>query len=132
MKLAVFSAIFGMTMLAAPTIAQAHGKLDASELEDRFSNTTQLCRKEKDKSTCTTYFSEDGVIKRRLHMDNVRREGEWETDLEHNQLCITWKGKKKPLCMDVYQNKDGTLDMYKGSKHLSTVLSFTPGNAENL
>jgi hypothetical protein len=132
MKPAAISTLFGTLILCTPYQAQAHGKLNADELEELFSNTTQLCRKEKDQSTCSTYFSEDGVIKRRLHTGDVRREGEWETDLEHDQLCITWKGKKKPLCMDVYQNKDGTLDMYKGSKHLSTVLSFTPGNAENL
>lgn len=112
--------------------ALGHGKLSASELEERFNNTTQLCRKEKDRSTCTTFFSADGVIKRRLHASGKRREGTWESDLEHDQLCITWNDSDKPLCFDVYRNKDNTLDMYKGGKHLSTVIYFMPGNTENL
>jgi len=124
--------LFSASTLVYSSLGYAHGKLDANQLEERFSNTTQLCRKEKDKSTCTTYFAEDGVIKRRLHNNNKRRVGEWETDIEHDQLCITWKGKTKALCFDVYQNKDGTVDMYKGGKHLSTVLNFMPGNAEGL
>ena len=112
--------------------AHAHGKLDASQLEERFTDTTQLCRKEKDQSTCTTYFSADGTIKRRMHADDKRRQGSWEIDLEHDQICITWQGKTRALCFDAYLNKDGTLDMYKGGKHLSTVISFTPGNSEGL
>ena len=118
------------SLFSTPVLS--HGKLTADELEEKFSDTTQLCRKEKDYSTCTTYFSADGVIKRRLHQDNQRRQGTWEADLEHDQLCITWEGKTKPLCFDVYRNKDGTMDMYKGGKHLSTVLNFTPGNTERL
>ena len=114
----------------APSLG--HGKLDANELEEMFANTTQMCRKEKDQSTCTTYFSADGVIKRRLHETDVRRDGTWEADIEHDQLCITWTGKTRALCFDAYRNKDGTIDMYKGGRHLSTVIEFTPGNVEGL
>ena len=130
-RLALLSVLL-YTMLGVNSPVNAHGKLDANELEERFSNTTQHCRKEKDQSTCTTYFSAEGVVKRRMHADGKRREGSWETDLEHNQLCITWKGKTKALCFDAYLNKDGTLDMYKGGKHLSTVITFFPGNSEDL
>ena len=117
-------------LLTSP--AFAHGKLDANELQQRFSDTTQHCRKEKDQSTCTTYFAADGTIKRRMHADGKRREGTWTIDREHDRLCITWQGKTRVLCFDAYLNKDGTLDMHKKGKHLSTVLTFFPGNAEGL
>lgn len=119
-----------LSLLSSPLMA--HGKLDADELQQRFSNTTQHCRKEKDQSTCTTYFSADGTIKRRLHADGKRREGSWKIDSEKDQLCITWKGKTKALCFDVYKNKDGTMDLHKKGKHKSTVMTFFPGNAEQL
>lgn len=115
---------------AAP--AFAHGKLDASELEERFSNSTQHCRKEKDQSTCTTFFSADGIIKRRMHADGKRKEGTWEIDIENDKLCITWKGKTKSLCFDAYINQDRTIDMHKNGRHISTVLTFFPGNAEGM
>lgn len=129
-RLVIFFAIGVLFLSSAPTFA--HGKLDASELEERFSNSTQHCRKEKDQSTCTTYFSEDGIIKRRMHADGKRKEGSWEIDLENDKLCITWKGKTKSLCFDAYVNQDRTIDMYKNGRHVSTVLTFFPGNAENL
>jgi len=110
----------------------AHGKLNADELKTRFSDSTQHCRKEKDKSTCTTFFAADGSIKRRMHADGKRRDGTWIVKTEENQLCITWTGKKKALCFDAYMNKDGTMDMYKKGKHLSTVITFFKGNVEGL
>lgn len=119
-----------ISLLSTPSFA--HGKLDADELQERFSDTTQHCRKEKDRSTCTTYFAADGSIKRRMHADGKRREGIWEIDPEKNRLCITWKGKSRALCFDVYANKDGTMDMYKKGKHISSVITFFPGNAERL
>ncbi len=119
-----------LAILSLPSLA--HGKLDATELEEYFSNTTQHCRKEKDQSTCTTFFSAEGVIKRRMHRDGARKEGTWEVNIENDQLCITWSGKTKSLCFDAYLNKDRTIDMYKGGRHISTVMTFFPGNAENL
>lgn len=109
-----------------------HGQLDAEALKTRFSDTTQHCRKEKDKSTCTTYFSTDGVVKRRMHADGARREGTWEIKQEEKLLCITWKGKTKALCFEAFMNKDGTLEMYKKGKHVSTVITFFQGNVEGL
>lgn len=110
----------------------AHGQLNADELKTRFTDTTQHCRKEKDQSTCTTYFAADGTIKRRMHEDGKRRDGVWSVNAENNQLCITWTGKTKALCFEAYMNKDGTMDMYKKSKHLSTVITFFKGNVEGL
>ena len=127
----MFSLAIGVSLLISPP-AFSHGKLDANELEDRFSNSTQHCRKEKDQSTCTTFFSADGIIKRRMHEDGKRKEGTWEIDIENDKLCITWKGKTKSLCFDAYINQDKTIDMYKNGRHISTVLTFFPGNAEGL
>lgn len=110
----------------------AHGQLNAEELKTRFTDTTQHCRKEKDQSTCTTYFAADGTIKRRMHKDGKRRDGNWEVNADQNLLCITWTGKTKALCFEAYMNRDGTLDMYKKGKHLSTVITFFKGNVEGL
>jgi hypothetical protein len=118
--------------LLLPGMALAHNQLNAAELEKRFSNTTQLCRKEGDQSLCTTYFSADGEIKRRMHADDKRRDGTWKVDPEKNELCITWKGRTRALCFEAFDNKDGTVDMYKHGKHISTVLSFETGNTEGL
>ncbi|MDJ0832967.1 MAG: hypothetical protein QNJ69_05555 [Gammaproteobacteria bacterium] len=110
----------------------AHGQLTAAQLFERFSDTTQHCRKEKDQSTCTTYFSADGVIKRRMHEDGKLKDGTWMVKDDTDQLCITWTGKTKALCFEAYLNHDGTLDMYKKGRHLSTVITFFEGNVENL
>lgn len=110
----------------------AHGQLNAEQLKTRFSDTTQHCRKEKDKSTCTTFFAADGTIKRRMHEDGKRRSGSWEVKTDKDQLCITWTGKTKALCFEAYMNKDGTMDMYKKGRHLSTVITFFKGNVEGL
>ena len=110
----------------------AHGQLSAAELEKKFTDTTQHCLKVKDKSTCTTYFAPDGTIIRRMHADGARKEGTWNVDKEKDLICITWKGKTKALCFTVYMNKDGTVDMHKKGRHLSTVTSFFPGNVEKL
>ena len=110
----------------------AHGQLNATELTKRFTDTTQHCRKEKDQSTCTTYFSADGVIKRRMHADGKLKDGSWMIKDDTNQLCITWTGKTKALCFEAYLNHDGTLDMYKKGRHLSTGITFFEGNVENL
>ena len=118
--------------LFAPHLVFAHGQLSADQLFERFTDTTQHCRKEKDQSTCTTYFSADGVIKRRMHADGKLKDGTWMIKDDSNQLCITWTGKTKALCFEAYLNHDGTLDMYKRGRHLSTVITFFEGNVENL
>jgi acetyl/propionyl-CoA carboxylase alpha subunit len=124
--------LFLSPLLLISSNSFAHGKLNADELKTRFTDTTQHCRKEKDQSTCTTYFAADGSIKRRMHEDGKRRGGSWNVNQEKGQLCITWTGKKKALCFDAYMNKDGTMDMYKRGKHLSTVITFFKGNVKGL
>jgi hypothetical protein len=127
--------IHGLIALAFCLISMpgySHNKLGADELEEYFSNTTQHCRKEKDQSTCTTFFAADGVIKRRMHEDGARKQGSWKIDRENEELCITWDGSEKELCFEAFLNKDQTMDMYKNGKHLSTVLTFFPGNTEGL
>lgn len=130
LRISFFPIFFSLILL--PLQVLAHRELSAEELEQRFSNTTQHCRKEKDQSTCTTYFAADGTIKRRMHADGKRRDGSWEVDLENNKLCITWTGKTRALCFSAYMNQDGTMDMYKNGKHLSTVMTFFSGNVEGL
>ena len=124
--------LFLSPLLLISSNSFAHGQLNADELKTRFSDTTQHCRKEKDQSTCTTYFAADGTIKRRMHEDGKRRDGSWEVKAEENLLCITWTGKTKALCFEAFMNKDGTMDMYKKGKHVSTVITFFKGNVEGL
>ena len=121
---------FALPLIALP--AHSHNQLTADELEEYFTDSTQHCRKEKDQSTCTTFFSADGTIKRRMHEDGARKEGTWNIDRESDELCITWKGKDNALCFEAYMNKDNTVDMYRYGRHMSTVLTFFPGNAEGL
>ena len=118
--------------LLLPQLVHAHGQLDAQQLIERFTDSTQHCRKEKDQSTCTTYFAADGTIKRRMHEDGKEKDGTWMVKQDTDQLCITWTGKTKALCFEAYLNHDGTLDMYKKGRHLSTVITFFKGNVENL
>jgi len=126
------AALLAATLSFLSQPGYSHNQLSADELDEYFSNTTQHCRKENDQSTCTTFFSADGVIKRRMHEDGARKEGIWTIDSENDQLCITWAGSDKTLCFEAYFNKDHTIDMYKNGRHLSTVLTFFPGNAEGL
>ncbi len=122
--------VFPLLLISSNSFA--HGQLKADELKTRFTDTTQHCRKEKDQSTCTTFFAADGTIKRRMHKDGKRRGGNWEVKDDKDQLCITWTGKKKALCFEAFMNSDGTMDMYKKGKHLSTVVTFFKGNVEGL
>lgn len=124
--------LFLSPLLLVSANSFAHGKLNAEDLKTRFTDTTQHCRKEKDQSTCTTYFSADGMIKRRMHEDGKRKDGVWSVNSENDQLCITWTGKTKALCFDAFMNKNGTIDMYKRGRHLSTVVTFFKGNVEGL
>jgi len=124
--------IFLSPLLVLSTNSLAHGKLNAEQLHLRFSDSTQHCRKEKDKSTCTTFFAADGTIKRRMHEDGKRRDGNWEIKTDNDLLCITWTGKSKALCFEAFMNKDGSLEMYKKGKHVSTVITFFNGNVEGL
>lgn len=131
------------TLLAVPVLAfwaaasgaaePAEGAmpLDRDSLIELVSDKTQECRKEKDGSLCANYFSEDGVIKRMMYEDDARRDGVWFVD-DQERLCILWQGKIKPLCFFVYEQADGSYNMIKREKHISTILGSEPGNTKNL
>jgi hypothetical protein len=128
-------------MLAAMLLAAAGGlaaaaaeegaALERFDIIDVVSDQTTLCRKEKDQSLCSNYFSEDGVIKRIMHDDGERKEGVWFID-DQDRLCILWKGKIKPLCFLVYEQADGSYNLVKNNKHITTILGSEQGNTKGL
>ena len=103
--------------------------LSREQLLELVYDKTVDCRKEKDQSTCVNYFSDEGVMVQVLHKNNKRKDGRWFLD-DSDRLCILWDGKFKPLCFVVFQNEDGTYNMLKGDKHMSTMLKFYDGNTE--
>lgn len=117
------------TWLAAP--AWAGEPLTRDELEELVTDKTADCRKEKDQSTCVTYFSPEGEVVQVLHDSGDRKEGRWFLD-DSDRLCILWVGRIKPLCFVVSQDADGTYRMVKRDKHLSTITGLRHGNADAL
>lgn len=105
--------------------------LSREQLLELVYDKTVDCRKEKDQSTCVNYFSDEGVLVQVLHKNNKRKDGRWFVD-DSDRLCILWDGKFKPLCFVVFKNEDGTYNMIKGDKHMSTMLKFYDGNTEKL
>jgi hypothetical protein len=103
--------------------------LTREELLELVYDKTVDCRKEKDQSTCVNYFSDEGVMVQVLHKNNKRKDGRWFLD-DADRLCILWDGKYKPLCFVVIENDDGTYNMIKGGKHMSTMLKFYDGNTQ--
>ena len=93
-------------------------------------NTTE-CRKEKDQSLCSNWFEKYGEITRIMHADGARKEGAWFVD-DQDRLCILWKRKIKPLCFAVYEMDDGTYNLYKKGKHITTILGTEEGNTKDL
>ncbi len=105
--------------------------LSREQLLELVYDKTVDCRKEKDQSTCVNYFSDEGVMVQVLHKNNKRKDGRWFLD-DSDRLCILWDGKFKPLCFVVFENEDGTYNMIKSGKHMSTMLKFYDGNSEKL
>lgn len=101
------------------------------EIIDLVSDQTAECRKEKDQSLCSNYFSWDGVIKRVMHDDGARRDGVWFVD-DQERLCILWQGKLKPLCFFVYEQDDGSYHLIKHERHITTILGTEDGNTQGL
>ena len=93
-------------------------------------NTTE-CRKEKDQSMCSNYFTAKGVIKRIMHDDGKRRDGRWFID-DQSRLCILWDGKLKPLCFKVYAQPDGSYNLIKKGRHITTITGVEDGNSRDL
>ena len=92
-----------------------------------FAGKTAQCIKSKDFSTCDTYMGEDGEVKRFTHKDSKLKTGTWDTN-DKNQLCITWKGKKRAQCFIVIENSNGTHRLVKRNKTKSVIAGFTEGN----
>jgi len=120
-----------LSLAAAPVFAADEEPLDRDGVIELVSEQTVLCRKEKDQSLCSNYFSEDGVIKRLMHDDDARRDGVWFVD-DQERLCILWTGKIKPLCFSVYPQADGSYHLIKKERHITTILSVEQGNTKNL
>jgi hypothetical protein len=77
------------------------------------------------------YFSAEGEIAQVLHKTGKRKDGRWFLD-DSDRLCILWNGKIKPYCFVVTENDDGTYNMVKSGKHISTMLKLYEGNTEKL
>ena len=105
--------------------------LERAEIIQLVREKTVACRKEKDQSLCSNWFSEDGVIKRIMHDDGARKEGVWFVD-DQDRLCILWKAKIKALCFSVFAQDDGTYHLIKRGKHITTILGSADGNVEGL
>jgi hypothetical protein len=120
-----------LPLLPLTAVADEGEPLGRDGLVELVSEKTVLCRKEKDQSLCSNYFSEGGVIKRIMHEDGARREGVWFVD-DQDRLCILWRGKIKPLCFNVYPQADGSYHLIKNERHITTILGFEDGNAKDL
>lgn len=119
--------VAALSLMALP--AWPADSLDRFELEALVYDTTATCRKEKDQSLCTNYFSAEGVIIQ-VRDNGERKDGRWFLD-DADRLCILWNGKYKPLCFVVSKNEDGSYNMVRKGKHKSTILSLRDGNTEN-
>jgi len=119
-------------MLCTAVVSAADAvALDRDAIVELVSEKTTRCRKEKDQSLCSNYFSEDGVIKRIMDEDGERRDGVWFVD-DTDRLCILWAGKIKPLCFTVFEQADGTYNLIRHDEHITTILSTEDGNTRDL
>ncbi len=105
--------------------------LDRDMIVELVSEKTTECRKEKDGSLCANYFTEDGVIRRVMYDDGARKDGRWFVD-DQERLCILWDGKIKPLCFIIFEQDDGSYNLIKNGRHITTILGTEDGNTRNL
>ena len=124
-------ATLSLCFVILPAWSTETESLDRQELYDLVYDKTADCRKEKDQSTCVNYFSAEGEIAQLLHQTGKRKNGRWFLD-DSDRLCILWNGKIKPYCFVVTENEDGTYNMVKRGKHISTILKLYQGNTEKL
>ena len=116
-----------LTVSAAEPAQNKTMSLDRDSIIELVSEKTTECRKEKDGSLCANYFSEDGVVVQVMREDGERKDGVWFVD-DSERLCILWKGKIKPLCFEVFEQDDGTYNLVKHDKHISTIIGSEDGN----
>ena len=116
---------------AEPPPLPGPAPLDRETIVDLVSEKTTECRKEKDGSLCANYFTEDGVIKRVMYDDGALKDGRWFVD-DQERLCILWDGKIKPLCFVLFEQDDGSYNLIKKGRHITTILGTEDGNTKNL
>lgn len=119
-----------LVLTSSAVLADDPAPLDRDEVIELVGEKTVECRKEKDQSLCSNYFSEDGVIVQVMRDDGERKGGVWFVD-DRERLCILWKGKIKPLCFGVYPQPDGTYHMIRRERHVTTILGTEDGNSQN-
>lgn len=128
----LLAAILGT--LPAPGTASADTPgvpLTSEQLEELVTGKTAECRKEKDHSTCVTYFDQEGRVVQVLDGSRERSEGSWFLD-DADRLCILWVGRIRPLCFQVDAAADGSYRMIRKSKHLSSITVLVDGNRDGL
>jgi len=118
-------------LISSAVLADDPEPLGRQEIIDLVREKTTECRKEKDQSMCSNFFTEKGVIKRVMHEDGKRRDGRWFMD-DQTRLCILWDGKIKPLCFKVFEQADGSYKLIKKGKHITTITGVEDGNTKNL
>ena len=120
-----------LMLLSTGAMAVGPEPLGRQDIIDLVREKTTECRKEKDQSMCSNYFTEKGVIKRIMHADGKRRDGRWFLD-DQTRLCILWDGKIKPLCFTVFEQADGSYKLIKKGKHITSITAVEDGNTKNL
>jgi hypothetical protein len=120
-----------LVLLSFAALADAPEPLGRQEIIDLVRGNTTECRKEKDQSMCSNYFTKEGVIKRVMHADGKRKDGRWFLD-DQTRLCILWDGKIKPLCFSVFEQADGNYNLIKKGKHITTITGIEDGNTKDL
>jgi len=100
--------------------------LSGDDITSLFSGKTTSCIKSKDQSTCLTFMSSDGKVKRLTNADGETRLGTW--NVMNNQLCILWDKKKKDLCFDVVKQNDREYLLNRKGKTKSIINGFSDGD----
>lgn len=132
MRCCGFLVLLGLLAGAPCGADEAPGRmLDFDGIEYLLSGNTAECRKEKDQSLCVNYFSDEGALVQVLRVDGERKEGAWFID-DSDRLCILWHGKIKPLCFHVYEQADGTYQLVRHERHITTILTVEDGNPQRL
>ena len=106
--------------------AAEQAALEREQLLELVSGKTALCRKEKDQSLCANWFAGDGVLQQVMQDDDGRKQGRWFVD-DQARLCILWDGKLKPLCFAVFAQPDGSYNLLKNDRHITTITGFEDG-----
>ena len=120
-----------LLLLSAAALAADTEPLGRKAITDLVRGKTVECVKEKDQALCSNYFTPKGVVTRMMHADGKRKVGRWFLD-DQARLCILWDGKIKPLCFVVYGQPDGSYNLIKRGKHITTITGVEEGNTKGL